>query len=70
MLHEGEDGRVGQRSGDSDDERRRKKSNLLNERFPKLGAPLTVVLVCFAKGLVDIYREKNSPHPRQLVIWY
>ena len=24
------------------------KSNLLHERFPKLGAPLTIVLVCFA----------------------
>ena len=24
------------------------KSNLLHEGFPKLGAPLTVVLVCFA----------------------
>ena len=24
------------------------KSNLLHERFPKLGAPHTVVLVCFA----------------------
>ena len=27
------------------------KSNLLHERFPKLGAPLTVVLVCFAQGV-------------------
>ena len=27
------------------------KSNLLHEGFPKLGAPLTVVLVCFAQGV-------------------
>ena len=27
------------------------KSNLLHERFPKLGAPHTVVLVCFAQGV-------------------
>ena len=31
------------------DERRRRKSNLLYEGFPKLGAPLMVVLVCFAQ---------------------
>ena len=30
------------------------KSNLLHEGFPKLGAPLTVVLVCFAQE-VDTY---------------
>ena len=30
------------------------KSNLLYEGFPKLGAPLTVVLVCFDQG-VDTY---------------
>ena len=27
------------------------KSNLLHEGFLKLGAPLTVVLVCFAQGV-------------------
>ena len=27
------------------------KSDLLHERFLKLGAPLTVVLVCFAQGV-------------------
>jgi len=27
------------------------KSNLLHERFLKLGAHLTVVLVCFTKGV-------------------
>ena len=30
------------------------KSNLLHEGFPKLGAPLIVVLVCFAQG-IDTY---------------
>ena len=49
---------------------RGEKYNLLHKGFPKLEAPLTVVLVCFAQGVVDIYREKNSPHPRQLAIWY
>ena len=44
------------------------KSNLLHEGFPKLGATLMVVLVCFAKGLVHIYREKNSPPLHQLAI--
>ena len=46
------------------------KSNLLHEGFPKLEAPLTVVLVCLPKGLVHIYRERNSPHLHQLAIWY
>ena len=27
------------------------KSNLLHEGFPKLGAPLTVALVCFTQGV-------------------
>ena len=27
------------------------KSNSVHERFPKLGAPLMVVLVCFAQGV-------------------
>ena len=53
LLHEGEDGWAGQCGGDGDDERRR-KFNLLHERFPKLGALLTVVLLCFAQG-VDTY---------------
>jgi hypothetical protein len=30
---------------------RGEKYNLLHERFPKLGAPLTVVLVCFSHGV-------------------
>jgi hypothetical protein len=30
---------------------REEKYNLLHERFPKLGAPLTVVLVCFTQGV-------------------
>jgi hypothetical protein len=40
------------------------KSNLLHEGFPKLEAPLTVVLMCFAQGIgTYIYRKKNSlPH--------
>jgi len=42
-----EDDRAGQRGGDGDGERR-EKYNLLHEGFPKLGAPHTVVLVCFA----------------------
>ena len=29
----------------------RENSNLLHEGFSKLGAPLTVVLVCFAQGV-------------------
>ena len=33
------------------------KSNLLHEGFPKLGAPLMVVLVCFAQG-VGTYLQK------------
>jgi hypothetical protein len=31
--------------------RRRRKYNLIHERFSKLEAPLTVVLVCFAHGV-------------------
>ena len=49
LLHEGDDGRAGQR-GDNDDgdgEGRREKYNLLYERFSKLGALLTIVFVCF-----------------------
>jgi hypothetical protein len=30
---------------------RGEKYNLLHERFPKLGAPFTVILVCFAQGI-------------------
>ena len=44
----------GQRGGDGggdNDEGRREKYNLLHEGFPKLGAPLTVALVCFAQGV-------------------
>jgi len=37
-----------------DSERTGEKSNLLYEGFLKLGAPLTVVLVCFVQG-VDRY---------------
>jgi hypothetical protein len=32
----------------ADGDKKRENSILLHERFPKLGAPLTVVLVCFA----------------------
>ena len=32
-----------------DDEGRKEKYNLLHEGFPKLGAPHTVVLVCFVQ---------------------
>ena len=46
------------------------KSNLLHEGFLKLGAPLTVVLVCFAQRVIDIYRKKNTLHLHQLAIWY
>ena len=63
----------GQRGGDGggdNDEGRREKYNLLHEGFFKLGASLMVVLVCFVKGLVNIYREKNFTYPCQLVIWY
>ena len=37
--------------GDDDGEGKREKYNLLHEGFPKLGAPHTVVLVCFAQGV-------------------
>ena len=46
------------------------KSNLLHEGFPKLGASLMVVLVCFVQEVGHIYREKNFPHLHQLAIWY
>ena len=40
---------------------RGEKINLLHEGFPKLGAPHTVVLVCFAQGVGRyIYGEKLS----------
>ena len=38
------------------------KSNLLYEGFVKLGAPLTVVLVCFVQGVVDIYIGRKTLH--------
>jgi hypothetical protein len=46
------------------------KYNLLHERFPKLGAPLTVVLVCFAQGVGSYLLGENSSSPHQLAIWY
>jgi hypothetical protein len=40
---------------------RGEKYNLLHQRFPKLGTPLAVVLVCFAQGVATyIYGEKLS----------
>jgi hypothetical protein len=40
---------------------RGEKYNLLHDRFSKLGAPLTIVLVCFAQGVgTYIYGEKLS----------
>ena len=37
------------------------KSNLLHERFPKLGAPLMVVLVCFAQGVGTYISGEKLP---------
>jgi hypothetical protein len=54
----------------TDDDKKRENSILLHEGFLILGAPLMVVLVCFAYGVgAYIYREKNSPPPCQLAIW-
>ena len=40
---------------------RGEKSNLLHERFSKLGALLTVVLMCFAQGVgTYLFGEKLS----------
>ena len=47
--------------GDDDDEGRREKYNLLHERFFKLGAPLTVVLVCFAQWVGTYLQGEKLP---------
>jgi hypothetical protein len=49
---------------------REEKYNLLHERFPKLGAPLTVVLVCFVQGVGPYLLGENSSLSHQLAIWY
>jgi hypothetical protein len=52
-------------------DKKRENSILLHEGFPKLGAPFTIVLVCFAYGVgTYIYREENSLLPHQLAIRY
>ena len=48
MVEKSEVDRAGQRGGDGDGDDEEGKYNLLHEGFPKLGAPHTVVLVCFA----------------------
>ena len=48
-MHAGEEGpRLGSAAATA---REGEKINLLHEGFPKLGAPHTVVLVCFAQGV-------------------
>jgi hypothetical protein len=49
---------------------RGEKYNLLHERFAKLGARLTVVLVCFAQGVGPYLLGENSSPSHQLAIWY
>jgi hypothetical protein len=49
---------------------RGEKYNLLHERFLKLGAPLMVVLVCFAQGVGPYLLGENSSPSNQLAIWY
>jgi hypothetical protein len=49
---------------------RGEKYNLLHERFPKLGAPFTIVLVCFAQGIGPYLLGENSSSSHQLAIWY
>jgi hypothetical protein len=49
---------------------RGEKYNLLHERFPKLWAPLTVVLVCFAEEIGPYLLGENSSPSHQLAIWY
>ena len=50
-MHVGEEGpRLGSAAATAT-AREGEKINLLHEGFPKLGAPHTVVLVCFAQGV-------------------
>jgi hypothetical protein len=49
---------------------RGEKYNLLHERFSKLGAPLTVVFVCFAQGVGPYLLGENFTPSHQLAIWY
>ena len=70
ILHGGMADNSGGGIDDDDGGERKSRKILLHERFLKLGAPLTVVLVCFVQWVGYIYREKNSPHLRQLAIRY
>jgi hypothetical protein len=49
---------------------RKRENYLLHEGFPKLEAPLTVVLVCFAQGVGPYLLGENSSPSHQLAIWY
>jgi hypothetical protein len=49
---------------------RGEKYNLLHERFLKLGAPLKVVLMCFAQEIGPYLLGENSSSSHQLAIWY
>jgi hypothetical protein len=46
----------------ADGDKKRENSILLHERFFKLGAPLMLVLVCFAYG-VGTYIGRKTPYP-------
>ena len=62
-MHAGEEGpRLGSAAATATTTAREgEKINLLHKGFPKLGAPHTVVLVCFAQGVGRyIYGEKLS----------
>jgi hypothetical protein len=48
--------------GLADGDKKRENCILLHEGFFKLGAPLTVVLVCFVYG-VGIYIGRKTPYP-------
>jgi hypothetical protein len=54
----------------ADGNKKIENSILLHEGFPKLGAPLTVVLVCFAQGVGPYLLGENSSPSHQLAIWY
>jgi hypothetical protein len=57
-----EESMVGLGSATATARERGEKYNLLHERFSKLGAPLTVVLVCFAQGVGPYLLGENSSH--------
>ena len=71
ILHGGMADNSGGGIADDDGERKSRKIQFTTRRiFQIRGSPYGSFGVLLPKGLVQIYRKKNSTHLHQLAIWY